>query len=269
MSVQSQLFDEETVNALKEIFRSFKKNVNDYLVIDSFENLGKHEHEHEHEHEHHHHHIHFSLTMKPPEECPTCNEAVMLAQELSKVSEGVLNFNIVEKKQASPLKPRFLPAFIYDTKKYNIRYYGLPSGQEFAPFIYVHQYIANDEVKLSSKVKDMVGSIDVPLHVKIFVTPECPYCPIVVDYFNQMALVNDMVWVETIEAIELPFEADLYGVQAVPYVTINKIDDYNNYGAEPVEIIPGYVPPENAAKILLKAMRKIKKGDTSGKTGER
>ncbi|AFK51291.1 glutaredoxin-like protein [Thermogladius calderae 1633] len=265
--MSSHLFDEETEQALKEIFKTFSRPVKDYLVVLSLKEAMEHTHEHEHEHEHHHHHHHAHFSLKPAvvEECPTCGEAWMLATELSKISNGALSFEIVEKQNAKELRPRYLPAFIYGTNGLNIRYYGLPSGQEFAPFIYVHQYIATGEVKLSAKVKEVVESIDTPLHVKIFVTPECPYCPIVVDYFNQIALLNKQIWVETIEALELPYEADMYGVQAVPYVTINKMEDYDEYGAEPVEVIPGYVPPEQASKVLARAERKLKRGDTSGK----
>jgi glutaredoxin len=259
MLMSSQLFDEETVKALQGIFQSFKKPVKDYLVVDTLDDP-RDEEEGEH-----HHHTHYHLHVAG-EGCHTCGEAKMLAMELAKISNGQLSFDIVERGKAGALRPRYVPAFIYGSSGLNIRYYGLPSGEEFAPFIYVHQYISLSEVKLSSKVKEVVESIETPLHVKVFVTPECPYCPIVVDYFNQMALLNKNIMMETIEAIELPIEADAYGIQAVPYVTINRIEDYDNYGAEPVEVIPGYVPPDHAVKVLVKAERKIKRGGGSGKT---
>jgi glutaredoxin len=259
MLMSSQLFDEETVKALQGIFQSFKKPVKDYLVVDTLDDPR------DEEEDEHHHHTHYHLHVAG-EGCHTCGEAKMLAMELAKISNGQLSFDIVERGKAGALRPRYVPAFIYGSSGLNIRYYGLPSGEEFAPFIYVHQYISLSEVKLSSKVKEVVESIETPLHVKVFVTPECPYCPIVVDYFNQMALLNKNIMMETIEAIELPIEADAYGIQAVPYVTINRIEDYDNYGAEPVEVIPGYVPPDHAVKVLVKAERKIKRGGGSGKT---
>jgi alkyl hydroperoxide reductase subunit AhpF len=259
MLMSSQLFDEETVKALQGIFQSFKKPVKDYLVVDTLDDPR------DEEEDEHHHHTHYHLHVAG-EGCHTCSEAKMLAMELAKISNGQLSFDIVERGKAGALRPRYVPAFIYGSSGLNIRYYGLPSGEEFAPFIYVHQYISLSEVKLSSKVKEVIESIETPLHVKVFVTPECPYCPIVVDYFNQMALLNKNIMMETIEAIELPIEADAYGIQAVPYVTINRIEDYDNYGAEPVEVIPGYVPPDHAVKVLVKAERKIKRGGGSGKT---
>ena len=249
--MSSGLFDEETIQALKQLFSSFKKELNDYLVVDDLEKLSEQEIS-----THHHHHIHAHR-----EGCPTCAEAKLLAEELSKISEGKLRFKIIDLKntETAVLKPRYTPAFIYDTPKKNIRYYGLPSGQEFAPFIYIHQYIANNVIKLPGEVVELVKSIETPLHIKIFVTPECPYCPIVVDAINQMGLVNDLLLVETIEAIELPLEADMYGVSYVPDIIITDPEKQTEYGVEPIERINGYMPPEELAKIIKYASEKLSK----------
>ncbi|MEZ0393753.1 MAG: thioredoxin family protein [Desulfurococcaceae archaeon] len=263
-----KLFDEETESALRDIFRGFKGKVVDRLVVETgnprpvlegeVEEAPIEVEEEIEEHGHAHTHIHRHG------ECPTCEEAVELARELMRVSEGKLEFLIVQRAEAEALRPRFVPAFYYGTRKLNVRYYGLPSGQEFAPFIYAHQYIANGEIKLGKRVVEKVDAIDVPLHIKIFVTPECPYCPIVVDYFNQMAMVNDELLVETIEAVELPLEADLYHIESVPFVVINRMEDYSKYGAKPLSFIPGYVLPEQAAEILERAARKAKKQGGTG-----
>ncbi|MCY0868309.1 MAG: thioredoxin family protein [Desulfurococcus sp.] len=247
----SGIFDPDTEAELKKILGSLSKKLVDVLVVSK--SSGEHSHEHherDSEDEHHHH-----------DECPTCEEAKLLASELARISEGKLVFEILyhDDEKVKFFKPRYLPAFIYDTPKRNIRYYGLPSGQEFAPFIFIHEYLSNG-VKLSKKVVEELEGIDTSLHVKIFVTPECPYCPLVVDFFNQAGIVNSEIIVETIEALENPIEADMYGVQYVPYVAINDPRDYEKYGAKPVEVIPGYMQPEDNVKILKKAARKLKSG---------
>ncbi|MET1160110.1 MAG: thioredoxin family protein [Thermoprotei archaeon] len=227
---EHELFDEETKNALRKIFTGFKRSLVDVLVLS-------------------------------PTDCPTCGEAEHLARELMKISNGALEFKIIDRDSdiAKKLAVRYVPAFIYDTRKRNIRYYGLPSGQEFAPFIYIHQYIANNQVNLPKEAVEIVESIENPIHVKIFVTPECPYCPLIVDAANQMGLVNSDILVETIEAIELPLEADIYRVMYVPFVVITDPARQLEYGAKPVEVINGYVPPEDMARIFYEASRKLRK----------
>lgn len=220
---EHRVFDEETASALREIFRSFKRGLTDYLVTTSDRGM-----------------------------CATCAEAVHLVNELASIAGSALTFKRLDYSGdvREKLRVRYLPAFIYDTKKRNVRYYGLPSGQEFAPFIYVHKYIANDELTISQAIVDSIEEIERPLHVKLFVTPECPYCPYVVDALNQMGIVNDLLLVETIEAFELPIEADVYRIFYVPAIVVNDPSDWREYGAKPMEVINGYMPPEDIARIL-------------------
>ncbi|MGC8982170.1 MAG: thioredoxin family protein [Desulfurococcaceae archaeon] len=237
----SSLFDEETVQELRRIFERLKKSQVDVLVLDSATNPGAVGH------------------------CHTCPEAKQLAEELEKISRSKLRFKVLDKSEAAPYKPRYLPAFIYDTKNRNVRYYGLPSGQEFAPFIFMHEYIS-EGVKLPKSIVEEVEAIEVPMHVKIFVTPECPYCPLVVDFFNQVGLVNENIFVETIEAFENPLEADLYQVYYTPYVAITRIEDYDKYGAKPIATIPGYAPHEELLEVVKLAEKKLKKASKHQKS---
>jgi thiol-disulfide isomerase/thioredoxin len=280
LSQDEGLFDKETVEALREIFTGFPRKLVDILVVeestdpgdpDPIDPPGEEAPQHDNQ----------GKTQPPPDSeltevhlehrevkgCPTCGEAKMLAEELTKVAGGKLEFRIIDKNspEAEKLIPRYVPAFIYDTPKRNIRYYGLPSGQEFAPFIYVHKYIATGELNIPKEVAEEAKKIDVPLHVKIFVTPECPYCPLVVDAFNQFALVNDNLLVETIEAVELPKEADIYGVAYVPDIVFNDPDRQREYGVEPVERINGYMPPDQMIKMVIHAAEKLKRIKTEKK----
>jgi len=229
---EHRLFDEDTEKALREIFESFPRSVEDYLVVS-----------------------------KNPAECSTCGEALTLAGELARIAGGKLKFTVLDDSEdvREKLAVRYVPAFIYGSRKRNIRYYGLPSGQEFAPFIYIHQYIATGQLNISGEVREHIEEVDVPLHIKVFVTPECPYCPIVVDAVNQMALLNDLLLVETIEAFEHPVEADMYGVMYVPFIAINDPSDWRKYGAKPIEVVNGYLTPEDVSRIILRAAKKAKR----------
>jgi len=227
------MFDEDTESALREIFETLPRSIEDYLVVST-----------------------------KPGKCSTCGEALALARELSRIARNKLKFTIIDEESEGireKLMVRYVPAFIYGSSMRNIRYYGLPSGQEFTPFIYVHQYIATGKLNLSKEAIENVEAVDTPLHVKIFVTPECPYCPLVVDAFNQMALVNNLLLVETIEAFEHPVEADMYGVMYVPFIAITDPSDWRKYGARPIEVIPGYAPAEDISRILLRAAKKAKR----------
>ncbi|MEM0061015.1 MAG: hypothetical protein QW726_03690, partial [Fervidicoccaceae archaeon] len=61
------LFDPDTESELKKIFQALPRELNDILVVSS--SSEEHDH-HEDEEEHHHHHG----------DCPTCDEAKVLAE---------------------------------------------------------------------------------------------------------------------------------------------------------------------------------------------
>jgi len=228
-SSRPALFDEETRRALRKVFSDFKRSLVDYLILSD-------------------------------SGCPTCSDAKRLAEEIAQVSGSIVSFKFLDRAHvAEKLAVRYVPAFIYDTRKRNIRYYGLPSGQEFTPFIYVHRYIANNEINLPRGIVELVESIETPIHVKVFVTPECPYCPIIVDAVNQMGIVNDDIIVETIEALELPLEADMYHVMYVPSVIVTDPARWMEYGAKPLGAVNGYAPIEDVAKVIYEASRKLGK----------
>jgi len=214
------IFDKETAEALKQLFSSFPRRVVDHLIISSAN-----------------------------EECQTCKDALELANALMEISDGKLEVRVVEKTSdiGVKLKPRYVPAWVFETPGYNVRYYGLPLSQEFPPFIYIHHYIATGKLKIPENIINEVMKIDTSLHVKIFVTPQCPYCPQVVDIFNQIGLVNNRILVETIEAMEFPEEADKYKIFYVPAVIINDL-----------ERMDGYVPLDIIVKMLKRAMYRVK-----------
>ncbi|MEM1760293.1 MAG: thioredoxin family protein [Desulfurococcaceae archaeon] len=227
--MNDELFDKETENSLRELLSNLKRKVVNYLVTG--------------------------------ENCLSCNEAIALARGMNRVSNGMVKFEILDANRdiIEKLMVRYIPGFIYDTKKRNIRFYGIPSGQEFAPFVYIQKYIGNDELTLPKNIIERVESIEKPLHVKIMVTPECPYCPLVVDTLNQIGLINNQLLIETIEAVEFPDEANIYNITYVPSIIVTRIEDWKILGGRPLEILHGYADAEIIVKVLEKAYLKLKR----------
>jgi protein-disulfide isomerase len=64
--------------------------------------------------------------------------------------------------------------------------------------------------------------LDKPLHLQVFVTPTCPYCPRAVLLAHQMAMENPvMIRAEGVEATEFPDLANRFHVRGVPQTVIN------------------------------------------------
>jgi predicted DsbA family dithiol-disulfide isomerase len=59
------------------------------------------------------------------------------------------------------------------------------------------------------------------VHVQVFVTPTCPYCPTVARLAHQAAVENENVIADVVEVSEFPDLAAQYHVRGVPKVVMN------------------------------------------------
>jgi len=159
-------------------------------------------------------------------ECQFCRETRQLVEELGEISPRVhvqvYNF-VTDKDKAEAYGIDKIPAIaIIGTKDYGIRFYGIPSGYEFTGLIETMIAISKGESGLSQKTKEALAKLESPVHLQVFVTPTCPYCPSAVHLAHRMAIESDKVRADGIEVIEFPHLGQKYHVQGVPRTVINE-----------------------------------------------
>jgi thiol-disulfide isomerase/thioredoxin len=103
----------------------------------------------------------------------------------------------------------------------NVRFLGLPGGYEFSTLVADVVDISKGRTDFSPETRAAVRAIDTPVHVQVFVTPSCPYCPPVARMAHQLAMENPLIVADVIEANELPELSDRYRVRSVPKTIIN------------------------------------------------
>jgi glutaredoxin-like protein len=111
---------------------------------------------------------------------------------------------------------------IVGSKDYGIRYYGIPYGYEFNSFIENIMNVSRGSTDLSEDTKTKLKTLDKPVHIKVFVTLTCPYCPIVAGLAHKFAVESDMVKSDVIEVAEFPQLGQKYSVMGVPKIVINE-----------------------------------------------
>ncbi len=176
-------------------------------------------------------------------ECQYCKETRMIAEELSdlsdKISLAVYDF-MEDKEIAEQYNIDKIPATVVmrggdDPKDYNIRYFGIPSGYEFSSLIEDIMMISGGESGLSETTKEYVAALSEPVHLQVFVTPTCPYCPQAVRLAHQLAMESDLITGDMVEAIEFPHLSTKYQVQGVPRTVIN--ESTHQEGAAPEALL--------------------------------
>lgn len=165
-------------------------------------------------------------------ECQYCKETHMIVEEVAelsdKISVEVFDFE-KDREVAEHYGIDKIPAIVplqdkEDAKDYHIRLYGIPSGYEFGTLVEDIKMVSEGQSGLSDETKAQLAALAQPLHLQVFITPTCPYCPRAVYLAHQMAMESDLVRGDMVEAIEFPHLSNKYHVQGVPRTVINEVE---------------------------------------------
>jgi glutaredoxin-like protein len=161
-------------------------------------------------------------------ECRFCRETRQLLEEVSGAADKIKleTYDFVkDKAEVERYGIKRIPAIVVmDETDYGIRFYGVPGGYEFSSLIEAFKLVSSGETGLGQETKDFLDSLDKDVHLQVFVTPTCPYCPGAVILGHRMAYYSPRVTADMIEASEYPELAVKYNVMGVPRTVINETE---------------------------------------------
>ncbi len=181
--------------------------------------------------------------------CRYCKETEELYNEVSELSDLLkLEAYAVEdnKEIFDEYKVERIPTVII--KGHNkglIRFVGIPAGYEFATLLEDLIDASRGKVDLKERNRRKVEAVKEPLHIQVFVTPTCPYCPRAVRIAHKMAFINENIMGDMVEASEFPNLSEKYGVYAVPKIIVNDKVEFE-----------GALPEDQFIAQVLKAVEK-------------
>ena len=187
--------------------------------------------------------------------CEYCDETKQLLEEVTALSDKV-ELSVYDINENADVASRFnvtnAPGIVIaakdntEVKNLGVQFSGIPSGHEFSTLITDILIVSKRESGLDEKTRAFLKGLTQPLHLQVFVTPTCPYCPRAVLLAHQMAMENpQMIRAEGIEATEFPELASRFNVRGVPQTVINA-------GAGTVV---GAVPEQNLVAEIMRAMQ--------------
>ncbi len=108
-------------------------------------------------------------------ECPTCWETEQLLRETAELSEkirlDVYNFQL-DREQVAAFGVDKVPAtVVLGEQDYGIRFYGVPSGYEFASLVDAILAVSQGDSGLSPETRERLRQVTAPLHIQVLVTP--------------------------------------------------------------------------------------------------
>ena len=160
-------------------------------------------------------------------------ETLGLLRELAELSDKitVTEAPIAGDAEAEAAGITSAPTIVFRRKgetRTNLRFLGLPSGYEFTTLLEAIRLVAGDETPV-----DKVGELAEPLRLQTFVTPTCPYCPRAVLTAYELAMANERIVAEGIEANEFPVLSQSFRISSVPDTIIGESPDARVLGAQP------------------------------------
>lgn len=170
--------------------------------------------------------------------CQFCKETEAILHELADLSDKItveVHDFVSDKAVADQYGIDKIPAtVVMGATDYGIRFFGVPSGYEFTSLVEDVIDVSKGKSDLSQETLEALAKLTKPVHIQVFVTPTCPYCPGAVRLGHALALASDKVTADMVESVEFPHLANKYRVQGVPRTVINETTFLEGAAPEPL-----------------------------------
>ena len=187
--------------------------------------------------------------------CDYCNETQQLLEEVTALNDK-LELSVYDMQDNADVAKQFnvinAPGIVIaakdneEVKNLGVQFSGIPSGHEFSTLISDIIIVSKRQSGLDEKTREFLKNLTEPLHLQVFVTPTCPYCPRAVLLAHQMAMENpQMIIAEGVEATEFPELANQFNVRGVPQTVINAGKG----------MVVGAVPEQNLVAEIMRALQ--------------
>jgi len=171
-------------------------------------------------------------------ECQFCKETREMVLEMGTLSPKIKTkvYDFVKDSDENLIyNIKKIPAIaIVGKKDYGIRYYGVPAGYEFSVIMEGIMVVSKGTTSLPDTIKKKLAEIIKPVHIQVFVSPTCPYCPRAAKTAYEFAIENEFIRSDVIEMTEFPHLVQRYSIMSTPHIVIN--EDTSFMGAQPPEV---------------------------------
>lgn len=173
-------------------------------------------------------------------ECPTCQTTHQFVEEIASLNDTITlkTYDFIKDADAAKeFNIDKIPAIVVTDANKNIkgvRFFGIPAGYEINSFITACVEVSGMVEALPDAIISRIKRISKPIHIQVFVTLTCPYCPGAVATAHRLAVENPNITADMIESTTFTPLAVKHNVSSVPKIVINDI--YEFVGAQPINV---------------------------------
>lgn len=191
--------------------------------------------------------------------CEYCTDTEQLLKELTETLDNLklviynplIDVDLANKYGVN----KELPAITLRTDKdYNFKFLGIPAGYEFTWLLNSIVMVSNNQLPISQKTVDTLKEVDnmlknnqAVLELWVFVTPTCPYCPIMTINSTAFSIVSDNIKAVNVEVSEFQDYAIKYNIMGVPKTILKLVTRDNKVFEEDIE---GALPENKFVEVI-------------------
>jgi len=135
----------------------------------------------------------------------------------------------------------------------NIRYHAVPTGKELDLFLGALDGGSNPAGQLAPSVRNRLTDLNTPAPIKIYITAECPFCPVTVQPLIALAAATDHVKLTVIDGIMFPEMAKADNIQSAPTVVLD--DHFRWDGSATINEIVEVIVHRDPARLSAASLR--------------
>ena len=95
-------------------------------------------------------------------------------------------------------------------------YHAIPEGLELAPFLDALSHVSDGPPPVHPDIEARLKNLKAPCFLKLFMAPECPYCPKMVMDLAPLTLINELVKLTIIDGTLFPEMAEPLDIKSAP-----------------------------------------------------
>jgi glutaredoxin-like protein len=115
-----------------------------------------------------------------------------------------------------------------------LHFVGMPTGRQLRCLVEDIIDASRGQTEMDEGARDLIKRVSRETTIKVFVTPFCPYSPLVVRSAHRFALENPLIRAFMVETLEFPELAKRYRVIGVPVTVINEGAGFDGSPSEKV-----------------------------------
>lgn len=103
-----------------------------------------------------------------------------------------------------------------------LRYQAVPVGQELQPFLEALIAYGRGSLNMEQAVNARLKKARLPASLKVFIAPQCTFCPTAVRQLTPLPMVDDKIQLLIIDGTLFPEEAQSRQIKAVPTILLDE-----------------------------------------------